>query len=219
LITFTLSMWFALVLAPRYFFSANHMAKDPAFLFYTNDFQSGTQFFTDEQVGIYLRLLMAQHQHGHLTEKQVLIICKTLDTEVMQKFEKDGEGKYYNLKLENLINTRKSFTESRRSNRLGKKNKKKKTSKTLDKLVEDENENIIVFELFYNEYPRKVGKLDAERAWKKLNNKERGLAIDALKWWFHDVQEKFYPYPASWLNGRRWEDEKIKPVQDSDFLQ
>ena len=43
--------------------------KDPAFLFYTNDFDRGCQFFTDEQVGKYIRLLMAQHQHGHLSEK------------------------------------------------------------------------------------------------------------------------------------------------------
>ena len=42
------------------------MAKDPAFLFYTGDFATGTQFLTDDQMGKYIRLLMAQHQHGHL---------------------------------------------------------------------------------------------------------------------------------------------------------
>src|SRR6185437_9562737 len=61
------------------------MAKDPAFLFYSNDFDSGTKFLTDEQVGKYLRLLMSQHQHGHLTEKQMLFICKTRDEEIFKK--------------------------------------------------------------------------------------------------------------------------------------
>ena len=96
------------------------MAKDPAFLFYTNDFQSGTLFFTDEQVGKYLRLLMAQHQHGHLTEKQVLFICKTYDEDIMLKFQKDEQGLFYNAKLESLILKRKNFSESRKNNRLGK---------------------------------------------------------------------------------------------------
>lgn len=118
------------------------MAKDPAFLFYTNDFLSGTQFFTDEQVGKYLRLLMAQHQHGHLSEKQVLFICKTFDSDIMEKFIKDDAGFYFNSKLEKLINERISFSESRRNNRLGKTKKQvKKKSKTSDSHKEDEIED------------------------------------------------------------------------------
>ena len=44
------------------------MAKDPAFLFYPNDFDCATRFFTDEEVGIYLSLLIAQFQNGRLSE-------------------------------------------------------------------------------------------------------------------------------------------------------
>jgi uncharacterized protein YdaU (DUF1376 family) len=40
--------------------------KDPAFLFYTKDFQSGTQDMSCEEVGAYIRLLMFQHQHGYI---------------------------------------------------------------------------------------------------------------------------------------------------------
>lgn len=40
--------------------------KDPAFLFYTKDFQAGTQHMTCEEVGAYLRLLLFQHQHGSI---------------------------------------------------------------------------------------------------------------------------------------------------------
>ena len=45
------------------------MAKDPAFLFYTSDFLTGTMFMTNEQVGIYIRLLCSQHQHGGIIDK------------------------------------------------------------------------------------------------------------------------------------------------------
>ena len=40
--------------------------KDPAFLFYTNDFQGGTIDMSCEEVGAYLRLLMYQHQHDKI---------------------------------------------------------------------------------------------------------------------------------------------------------
>ena len=107
------------------------MAKDPAFLFYSDNFQSGTQFFSHEQTGKYIRLLVAQHLHGHLTEKQVLFICGTVDSEVMEKFAKDLEGKYYNKRLEIEVEKRKSFSKSRSDNRLGKTKKDlKKKSKS-----------------------------------------------------------------------------------------
>lgn len=124
------------------------MAKDPAFLFYSQDFQTGTQFFTDEQVGKYLRLLIAQHQHGHLSEKQVLMICKTFDKELMLKFEKDSTGNFFNQRLEDEILKRKSFSESRKLNRLGKTKKTKQHKKNIsltsvnDMENENENENI-----------------------------------------------------------------------------
>lgn len=122
------------------------MAKDPAFLFYPGDFLSGTMFFTDEQVGKYIRLLCAQHQHGHLTDRQILMICKTYDQDIMSKFIKDEAGLFYNAKLEDEINKRKTYTESRRNNRIS---KKEPNSTTYDKHMnnhmtehmENENEN------------------------------------------------------------------------------
>ena len=45
--------------------------KDPAFLFYSSDFLTGTMFFTDEQVGKYIRLLCAQHQKGQIGRAHV----------------------------------------------------------------------------------------------------------------------------------------------------
>ena len=45
------------------------MAKDPAFLFYPSDFLTGTMFMTNEQIGIYIRLLCSQHQHGGIIDK------------------------------------------------------------------------------------------------------------------------------------------------------
>lgn len=116
------------------------MAKDPAFLFFTGDFATGTQFFTDEQVGKFVRLLMAQHQHGHLSEKQVMLICKTSDSEVMSKFKKDAQGFFFNERLEFEINRRKKFSDSRSNNRSG---KYKKDLINISSSQEDHMENEI----------------------------------------------------------------------------
>ena len=123
------------------------MTKDPAFLFYSSDFTTGTQFFTDEQVGKYIRLLCAQHQHGHLTEKQVLSICFEYDDDIMGKFTIDEEGKYYQKRLELEIAKRSEFTESRRRNASGARESKKDEStskasgKHMHEHMEDENDN------------------------------------------------------------------------------
>ena len=74
------------------------MSKDPAVLFYTSDFLTGTFTLTDEQVGKYIRLLCLQHQKGILTEKDMLNICKTYDEDVFKKFIKTNQG-YYNERL------------------------------------------------------------------------------------------------------------------------
>lgn len=112
------------------------MSKDPAFLFYTGDFTTGTQFFTDEQVGKYVRLLMAQHQLGHLEEKHMIFICKSHDKDIFSKFIKDENGLFYNERLENEIVKRKKYSESRSKNRA-----KKDFSETYDNHMENNNEN------------------------------------------------------------------------------
>jgi uncharacterized protein YdaU (DUF1376 family) len=115
------------------------MAKDPAFLFYPNDFDCATRFFTNEQIGIYLRLLIAQFQNGRLSEKHINIICKSYDEDVMSKFLKDEMGLYYNERLENEIVKRKNYSESRRNNR---KNKENISSSYVQHM---ENENTLVY--------------------------------------------------------------------------
>lgn len=112
--------------------------KDPAFLFYSNDFLSGTMLMSDEDVGKYIRLMCLQHQKGHLKEKDMLSICKEYNEDVYSKFKKDDEGKYYNERLEYEANKRKAYSESRRNNR--KKKDMLNISETYVKHMENENE-------------------------------------------------------------------------------
>lgn len=70
------------------------------------------------------------------------------------------------------------------------------------------------FDAFWTAWPKKVAKEDARKAWNKIvmtpGEKDRILAaiVERAKteeWVKRGGQ--FIPYPATWLNGRRWEDE------------
>jgi uncharacterized protein YdaU (DUF1376 family) len=90
--------------------------KDPAVLFYTSDFITGTLTMTDEQRGKYIMLLCIQHQQGYLTKEDMLNICKTYDEKVFKKFD-EIDGLFYNIRMKNESERRKRYCESRSSNR------------------------------------------------------------------------------------------------------
>jgi len=69
------------------------------------------------------------------------------------------------------------------------------------------------FDIFWQAYPRKVGKGAARKAWQKINPTPDMLtiiikAIETQKQtpqWQKDGGQ-YIPYPATWLNQERWED-------------
>lgn len=119
------------------------MAKDPAVLFYTSDFLSGTFTMTNEQVGKYIRLLCLQHQKGKLTEKDMLSICSAYDVDIWDKF-KIEDGLFINERMHNEAIRRQKFSESRRNNAKSPKNDS--TSKAYAKHMETETETETITE-------------------------------------------------------------------------
>jgi hypothetical protein len=94
------------------------MAKDPAFLFYSSDFLIGTYEMTDAQVGQYIRLLCLQHAKGHLSESLMTnAMGGKFDETVACKFLVDENRLYYNERLDQEVNRRKEYSNSRRNNR------------------------------------------------------------------------------------------------------
>lgn len=138
--------------------------KDPAFLFYSADFQIGTEDMTDEQVGKYIRLMCRQHLKGHIKEEHMTKICKSYDKEIYDKFAIDEHGCYFNQRLENEIEKRKRYSQSRAKNRQGKKNKPEnppKTSKPKKEFMKFEEFSFI--NLTQKEYETLVKKYGEER--------------------------------------------------------
>ena len=97
------------------------------------------------------------------------------------------------------------------------------------KCIKDNNKNTPIapcadahFDLFWSAYPRHVDKQRARKAWAKLKPDEALVetilravkAQAACEQWTRDGGA-YIPYPATWLNGRRWEDE-LPGRSDSD---
>jgi len=92
--------------------------KDPAVLFYTDDFLAGTMTMTNVQVGKYIRLLCLQHQQGHLPERTMLRVCKKPDADIWSKFQQDDNGLFYNQRMEEESEKRQMHIEKQRENAL-----------------------------------------------------------------------------------------------------
>lgn len=155
------------------------MAKDPAVLFYYQDFLVGTAFLTNEQVGAYQRILCHLFDKGTLPEKEMKKICVTSEcwNAIKNKFVIDENGELYNVRSRYEKLKRVKFTESRANNR---KNKKKTNFNETDMnnisttSVEDmENENL-------NENLNEIKNL--KEVPDDLQNKIRAIFISAWRW-------------------------------------
>ncbi|PWD04097.1 DUF1376 domain-containing protein [Pseudomonas amygdali pv. lachrymans] len=77
-----------------------------------------------------------------------------------------------------------------------------------------------LFPKFWKIYPNKKGKAAAEKAWKKLKVTDdlftliaQGLAKQCASLAWTKDGGQFIPHPATWLNGKRWEDE-VQPASN-----
>lgn len=207
------------------------MSKDPAFLFYPNDFLEGTYTLEDEQIGMYIKLLCLQHQRYKLTEKDMLKICKTYDKDIFNKFTKDKDGFYFNVRLREESEKRKAYSESRRLNRMSKKEDKKDTSKTYDKHMVNINENIVInknidkrmedFKLELMEYKNEYSKEILEAFWdywSEPNQSKTKMRKELQKTWNTKGRLNTWKRNNNKFNPKSdKEDTKIKRLTDEDF--
>ena len=69
-----------------------------------------------------------------------------------------------------------------------------------------------MFDDFWEQYPRKVGKKMARTAWAKLTSKQKVDALAAINkyvkyWQLKETDMEFIPHASSFLNQERFEDE------------
>ena len=72
----------------------------------------------------------------------------------------------------------------------------------------------MTFEQFWQQYPKKVGKLTAKRSWEKLSLENQQKALEAIvehrKYWTAKGTEwELICHASTWLNQERFEDELV----------
>lgn len=188
------------------------MAKDPAFLFYSSDFLNGVSDLTMEERGQFITLLCLQHQKGTLTDKTIRLSLGSVSVDVLSKFSKDKDGNYFNERLNEEIEKRIQFTESRRNN--GSKGGRPKVNtkplglakhNLMEDVNENENEDINInknrctFEQAYEYMSNRIGKEQAKAEAEKFVNyyESNGWKVgkNPMKSWTHAVN--------NWINNAK----------------
>src|SRR3990167_10314705 len=152
--------------------------KDPAFLFYYQDFIVGTTFMTLEEKGAYITLLcFLADKEGIIEENILKIIPLAIWEAICCKFQKK-DGLFFNKRLSDEIEKRRLYTASRRKNlhmdnHMGNHMKKHK-KKPYVAHMENENENININKdidinsIWYKELKTDFPNIDLDSELKKM---------------------------------------------------
>lgn len=199
------------------------MAKDPAFLFYPNDYLGGTMGMTFEEKGAYIELLMMQFNRGHMTEHMIIHMIGNLWESIKIKFIKDDAGLWYNRRLEEEQLKRSEYSESRRKNRTSVKHMKKHMSLHMENenvnkdviINKDEKITCLTFDEFWNLYDKKVGdKTKLIHKYDKIKESDRLLIKEHIpKYKEAKPEKRFRKDPQTYLNNKSWLDEIISDNQ------
>lgn len=96
--------------------------KDPAFLFYSNDFYEGTRTMLPEERACYVDLLVYQHQHDYIPNdpKRMSMYCSGISEEIVMntlkaKFKQTSKG-WFNEVLQKTIADRSAYAKKQSEN-------------------------------------------------------------------------------------------------------
>lgn len=190
--------------------------KDPAFLFYPNDYLGGTMGMTFEQKGAYVELLMTQFNRGHMTSHMVGQVLGQNHGQLWDilkdKFEIDEEGKYFNRRLDEEKKKRKSFTDSRRNNLSGTNQHSKPEGHMgghVTSHMENDNENR---NININKIKKELAFFNFDELYEELMNS--GMWIDGVAKRHETTVEVVKRYIKKYCEDQDVKDEGGRPLKD-----
>ena len=76
-------------------------------------------------------------------------------------------------------------------------------------MAKPKRDSSILFDQFWNLYPRKTSKQSASKAFAKLKDEDQQAAINNISRLYAETPVQFVPHAATYLNQGRWEDQAI----------
>lgn len=153
------------------------MAKDPAVLWYWNDWSGGTMTLSRFLKGCYMDLLTAQFNNGHLSLDEIKTVLgsdfgSSWPT-LQKKFKTDENGLYYNERLLFEATKRKNFSK-KQTERIN-----KRYQNSTNDIGTTNNENEIV-----NENTIEFRKIEfIEKATAEISTNDIALLNDFIDYW------------------------------------
>lgn len=163
-------------------------------------------------------------QYGILTSKE---IQKTYFEIVKRRTKAEIQKEYLLVSQEQIpqnvyINDKNVYTNEENVNRKVQSKESKETKENISpfekgcgNVIKKEKETLSkkYFDLFWESYPKKMAKKEAQKAWKQLSVNETVYqeicdAVEKQKQQEQWLREKgkYVPYPSTWLRGERWKD-------------
>lgn len=194
------------------------MAKDPATLFYWNDWNSGTVTLSRFLKGCYMDILHAQFNSGHLSLDEIKTVLGGDFGQswpiLQKKFKQDSNGLFFNERLFTESVKRKSYTKSRREN-LGEK------SDEMSHHMENEIENrklkfLNELILFKGEFSEKLI-LDFELYWLEMNPDKTKFRFEGEK--YFDFRKRLQTFLRNDRSGKYSNISKIDAALNNNQIQ
>ena len=180
-----------------------------------DDYLQKTAKLTDEEVGRLFRALMRYHATGVADEVEGR---ESIAFDFIRE-DIDRTEAAYKAKCEKNRNNRLSALNNDRQQSSTTVDDRAQKEKEKEKEKEKKKEEELLFARFWDAYPKHTAKAAARKAFDKVNPDAAKVetmlaAIEKQKasaqWQENGGQ--FIPYPATWLNQNRWEDELPKPT-------
>ena len=144
--------------------------------------------------------------------------------------QNEANGSKFEANFKQGENSSKKEEENKKENKDKKENKKENKIESEKEKEKESCDSDNGFAIFWSAYPKHKGKADALKAWGKIKPSAElqttmGKALEAQKQseqWRKDGGQ-YIPMPATWLNGKRWEDEVQTQTQpniptDADYV-
>jgi uncharacterized protein YdaU (DUF1376 family) len=202
------------------------------------DFIKATSRLTDSQAMAYLRLIWMYYDSEKPLSNDIEVLALQVGLPIddvhllLRAYFRLEDGVWKHSRCDAEIEEYRSFVDKK--SRAGKASaeQRKNSSTTSDEQVLNEcstdvqltnnhkpitnnQEYIDRFDIFWKQYPRKVARPNAIKAWLKIKPDDVVLKkmLDAINQQQLPSKEiQFVPHPATWLNAQRWEDEITAPT-------